>query len=136
MDRFSTLWGSWVIKGRSGSIYFSGDGGYGPHFAEIGERYGPFDLALMECGQYNELWAQIHMMPEETAQAALDVRAQHFMPIHWGTWALALHTWTDPVVRVVAKAQELGVPITTPRIGEVLDLHGTTWPAEAWWETY
>jgi len=133
MDRFSTLWGSWVIKGRTGSIYFSGDGGYGPHFAEIGERYGPFDLALMECGQYNELWAQIHMMPEETARAAMDVRAKHFMPIHWGSFALAMHTWTDPVVRVVAAAQELGVPITTPRIGEVLDLGGNTWPSEPWW---
>lgn len=133
MDRFTTLWASWVIHGSTERIYFSGDGGYGPHFAEIGARYGPFDLALMECGQYNELWAQIHMMPEETAQAAVDVGAKRFMPIHWGSFALALHTWTDPVVRVTAKASELGIPITTPRIGEVMGFDGTTWPEEAWW---
>ncbi len=64
-DRNTTLWGSWIIQGNEEKLYFSGDGGYGPHFAEIGERYGPFDLAMMECGQYDERWAQIHMMPEE-----------------------------------------------------------------------
>lgn len=133
-DRFTTLWSSWVITGRQDNIYFSGDGGYGPHFAEIGERYGPFDVAMMECGQYNELWHEIHMMPEETAQAAIDVRAERFMPIHWGSFALAMHSWTDPVVRVIAKANELGMPITTPRIGEVIDLASGSWPQGSWWD--
>ncbi len=132
-DRNTTLWGSWVVEGTRHKLYFSGDGGYGPHFTEIGKRYGPFDLAMIECGQYNKRWAQIHLMPEESAQAAVDVRAYRMMPIHWGAFRLALHSWTDPVERVTAAAKELDVPITTPRIGETISLEDDTWPQQAWW---
>ena len=132
-DRNATLWGSWVIQGRQDTLYFSGDGGYGPHFAEIGERYGPFDLAMMECGQYDERWAQIHMMPEETAQAAVDVQAKLLMPIHWGAFRLALHAWTDPAERVTVKAKALGVPLTTPKIGEAVVLESDSYPQTSWW---
>lgn len=133
-DRFSTLWGSWVIKGSNDNIYFSGDGGYGPHFKEIGEKYGPFDFAMMECGQYNKRWADIHMMPEETAQAAIDVKANLFMPIHWATFTLALHSWTDPVERVTAKAQELNAPIFVPKIGEEIIIGAVEQKEQTqWW---
>ena len=133
-DRNTTLWGSWVIQGRQDTLYFSGDGGYGPHFAEIGERYGPFDLAMMECGQYDERWAQIHMMPEETAQAAVDLRAQLMMPIHWGAFQLALHAWTDPAERVTVKAKELDLPVTTPKIGQAVVLRQTIYSSTTWWK--
>ncbi len=134
-DRNSTLWGSWVIKGKTDNIYFSGDGGYGPHFKEIGEKYGPFDLALMECGQYNPKWGQIHMMPEQTAQAGMDVQAKTIMPIHWGAFTLALHTWTDPVERVIRKSNTLNLPIITPKIGEEIYVtqDGSMYH-EKWWE--
>ena len=132
-DRNATLWGSWVVEGARHKLYFSGDGGYGPHFSEIGERYGPFDLAMIECGQYNKKWAQIHMMPEESAQAAVDLRAYRMMPIHWGTFRLALHSWTDPADRVTVAAKALSVPITTPRIGEVVTLNDDIWPQQSWW---
>ena len=132
-DRNATLWGSWVIQGTQDTLYFSGDGGYGPHFAEIGERYGPFDLAMIECGQYDERWAQIHMMPEESAQAAVDVRARRMMPIHWGAFQLALHAWTDPAERVTVKATELNMPMTTPRIGEAVVLDRASYPNLKWW---
>ena len=135
-DRNATLWGSWVIQGKEERLYFSGDGGYGPHFAEIGERYGPFDLALVECGQYDERWDQIHMMPEESAQAALDVRARLMMPIHWGAFRLALHSWTDPVERVTVQAEALRMPITTPRIGEAVVLGSAKPPNSSWWYAY
>lgn len=137
-DRSSTMWGSWIIQTDSINIYFSGDGGYGPHFREIGEKYGPFDFAMMECGQYNENWSEIHMMPEETAQAGIDVKAERIMPIHWGSFRLALHSWTDPVLRVSAKARELNLPITTPKIGEaiILSEEESVFPTEAWWEGY
>lgn len=95
-DRATTLWSSWVIKGEKENLFFSGDSGYDSHFKEIGEKYGPFDIALMECGQYNEDWKAIHMMPEETIQAALDVKSKLVLPIHWGAFTLALHDWTDP----------------------------------------
>jgi len=132
-DRNQTLWGSWIVKGSVDKIYFSGDGGYGPHFKEIGEKYGPFDFAMMECGQYNENWAQIHMMPEEAAQAALDVGAGKFMPIHWGAFTLALHSWTDPVERVTKKANELNANVVTPEIGEWIYLDGDNQYSDPWW---
>jgi L-ascorbate metabolism protein UlaG (beta-lactamase superfamily) len=133
-DRFSTLWGSWIIKGSNENIYFSGDGGYGPHFKEIGDKYGPFDFAMMECGQYNENWKDIHMMPEETAQAAVDVKANYMMPIHWGAFTLALHSWTDPVERVSKKANELEVSLLIPQIGERIIVDSTlSRSTEQWW---
>lgn len=132
-NRFSTLWGSWIIKGESKNIYFSGDGGYGPHFEEIGEKYGPFDFAMMECGQYNERWKEIHMMPEETAQAGKDIQANVIMPIHWAAFSLAMHSWTDPVERVLIKANEIDQAIYVPKIGSFIDLEGNLSSTEKWW---
>ena len=132
-DNFKTLWSSWIIKTSNTSIYFSGDGGYGPHFKQIGARYGPFDFVMLECGQYNELWKDIHMMPEQTVQAAIDLNGKLMMPIHWGAFTLALHSWTDPIVRVTAAAKQQGVPITTPKIGEPVLLKENTYPATQWW---
>lgn len=134
-DRAKTLWGSWVIKTDSSSIFFSGDGGYGEHFKEIGDKYGPFDFAMMECGQYNKLWEQIHCMPEQTAQAAVDVRAKVAMPIHWGAFTLALHPWTEPIERVTKKADELNLQLCTPKIGEPV-IVGELYPASNWWKEY
>lgn len=132
-DRFSTLWGSWIIQSASDNIYFSGDSGYDGHFKEIGDKYGPFDFAMMECGQYDKRWDEIHMFPEESAQAAIDVKAKMMMPIHWGSFVLSLHSWTDPIERVTKKAKALNMPITTPRIGESILLDSTTFPTDQWW---
>lgn len=133
-DRFSTLWASWIIQGGGKNIYFSGDSGYGSHFKTIGDKYGPFDFAMMECGQYDERWHEIHMMPEETAVAAVDLNAKTFMPIHWGAFVLALHTWKDPIDRVTKKATELGIPIATPKIGEPIILELPEKPSSRWWD--
>ncbi|MGO4694583.1 MBL fold metallo-hydrolase [Paenibacillus sp. 2TAB26] len=132
-DRDATLWCSWVIHGREARIFFSGDSGYGPHFKEIGDKYGPFDLTLMECGQYDERWAAIHMMPEETVQAHLDVRGKIMIPIHWGAFTLAMHDWTDPVERAVKAAKEMKTRISTPKIGETVLLQAAEYPSSAWW---
>ncbi|GAB3195295.1 MBL fold metallo-hydrolase [Pontibacter aydingkolensis] len=131
-DRMQTLWTSWVILGSKDKVFFSGDSGYFDGFKEIGQKYGPFDITLMECGQYNELWPNIHMMPAQTVQAHQDLKGKLLMPIHWGTFALALHPWTDPIERVTAEARELGVPIATPRIGERVILHKKV-PRQDWW---
>jgi len=132
-DRYTTLWGSWIIKGSKDNIYYSGDGGYGEHFKEIGKRYGPFDFAMIECGQYNDNWKQIHLIPEESAQAAADVQAKLMLPMHWGAFSLSLHSWTDPIERVLVKAKELNIPITTPRIGESVILGNSIFPKKHWW---
>lgn len=131
-DRAATLWASWVIESPDKKIYFSGDSGYGPHFKEIGERFGGFDFAMMECGQYNEKWHSIHMMPEETIQAAIDINSKMTMPIHWAAFTLSLHSWTDPVERALKKADELNVPFCTPQIGEPV-IVGKSYPDRKWW---
>ncbi len=117
-DRDRSLWCSWVMKGQSSNLFFSGDSGYGPHFAEIGERYGPFDLTMMECGQYDERWSAIHMTPEETVQAQVDVQGKRLIPIHWGAFTLSLHAWTDPIDRVTQEAERRNVVVATPKIGK------------------
>lgn len=132
-DRFSTFWGSWVIKGANQNLYFSGDGGYDSHFKEIGEKYGPFDFAMMECGQYNEKWADIHMMPEESVIAAKEVGAKVAMPIHWGAFTLAMHTWTDPAERFSKKAKELNQNFIIPEIGEEVRLDLIEAENNNWW---
>lgn len=135
MDRNSTLWASWVIMSPNRKIYFSGDSGYGPHFKEIGEKYGPFNFALMECGQYDLRWENIHMLPEQTAQAAVDLKAERMMPVHWGAFVLALHPWKDPVERVTRKARELNLPVIVPQIGEQIDLNKPEVQKTDWWVT-
>ncbi|MCB0737831.1 MAG: MBL fold metallo-hydrolase [Bacteroidetes bacterium] len=131
-DRNATQWASWVIKGKYQNLYFSGDGGYGPHFKEIGEKYGPFDLAMLECGQYNQAWAAIHMMPEQSVQAGFDVKARTIMPIHWGAFELSVHTWTDPIIRFKAESERLNANMIHPFIGERFNL-GVDMPQTEWW---
>lgn len=121
-DREKTLWCSWIIQSDDENLFFSGDSGYASHFKEIGDQYGPFDFAFMECGQYNNLWPLVHMLPEETAQAGLDIKAKRIMPIHWGAFKLASHSWTDPVERISKKAKELNVDLVIPKIGEIIEI--------------
>ncbi|MCL4138462.1 UNVERIFIED_CONTAM: hypothetical protein GTU68_034280 [Idotea baltica] len=135
-DRFTTLWASWVIKGKYDNIYFSGDSGYGPHFKEIGEKYGPFNFSMMECGQYNERWDNIHMMPEETVQASIDIKAKQMMPIHWGAFTLAMHPWQESVERATAAAEKMNVKMVLPQIGQTISINEEPLPTERWWEKY
>ncbi len=132
-DRFSTQWSSWVIKGKKDNIYFSGDSGYDSHFKEIGDKFGPFDLAIMECGQYDAQWPLIHMMPEETVQATIDVKGKVLLPIHWGSFKLGLHSWTDPIERVTKEAASKNIAIATPIIGEAVTV-GEPIPTSEWWK--
>ncbi|MEQ8627873.1 MBL fold metallo-hydrolase [Ekhidna sp.] len=132
-DRFKTLWGSWVIIGSNKRMYFSGDSGYFPGFKEIGEKYGPFDLTFMECGAYNEGWSEIHMFPEETAQAHLDVKGKLLMPIHWGKFDLALHPWKESVNRLAEKAKAESIPLFTPQVGQMVSLSDSS-DLDSWWE--
>jgi L-ascorbate metabolism protein UlaG (beta-lactamase superfamily) len=132
-DNSATLWASWVIKAGGRTIYFSGDSGYGPHFREIGRRYGPFDFAMVECGQYDEQWPAVHMRAIEAVQAARELGAKLMMPIHWGAFALALHSWYDPALSVTEKARAAGMPLVIPRLGEAVPLNGGKLPDSVWW---
>lgn len=132
-DRDETLWGSYVIKGPYHKIYFSGDSGYFKGFKEIGDKYGPFDYTFMECGAYNEKWRFVHMMPEETVQAHIDLKGKILQPIHWGTFNLALHAWYDPMVRIAKAADSAGVKLSTPIVGETITINENL-TTKRWWE--
>lgn len=117
-----TLWASWVIQYREQKVYFSGDSGYDTHFKEIGERFGPFDIAFMETGQYNEKWEEVHMLPEQSAQAYFDLKAKSYVPVHWGMFELSIHAWYEPIERIFQLAQERSINLMTPKLGELISL--------------
>jgi L-ascorbate metabolism protein UlaG (beta-lactamase superfamily) len=132
LDGNKTLWASWVIEQDETRIFFSGDGGYFKGFKEIGDKYGPFDLTMVETGAYDPQWPDIHMQPEESLQAHIDLRGKVMMPIHNGTFDLAMHAWNEPFDRIVALAAERRLPIATPEIGLRLDINQPT-AQDHWW---
>ncbi|RQR70669.1 hydrolase [Burkholderia sp. Bp9012] len=133
-DGNSTLWASWVIVDDDLRVFFSGDTGYFDGFRTIGERLGPFDVTLIETGAYDPQWPYVHMQPEETVQAHIDLRGRTLMPIHNGTFDLAMHRWQEPFERVTALAMVRGVELSTPKMGERLDLNAPH-RGERWWRT-
>ena len=133
IKRGQTLWSSFILKTQHYNLYLGGDSGYDAHFKEIGNRYGPFDIAILEAGQYNTMWPYIHMMPEETVQAAIDLKAKALLPVHWGKFTLALHAWDEPIKRVMKKASLLNMKVYTPKIGQPLILDDN-FQSENWWD--
>ena len=131
-DGNSTLWASWVIADADLRVFFSGDTGYFDGFRTIGERLGPFDATFIETGAYDPQWPYVHMQPEETVQAHVDLRGEWLVPIHNGTFDLAMHHWQDPFERVTGLALARGVVLSTPRMGERLDL-AEPHRGERWW---
>ena len=138
LTRGKTLWASFVLElpgnipDTSYRLFLGGDSGYGAHIREIGAKYGPFDLAVLECGQYGDDWPTIHTFPEEVVTVGQELRAKTVLPVHWGKFALAYHAWNEPVQRFTKRANEAGLAITTPKIGEpvVIDQH---YPTDVWW---
>lgn len=131
--RNQSLWMGFVLVTPTTKLFLGGDSGYDTHFAAIGEKFGPFDIAVLECGQYNEYWHYIHMMPEEVVQAALDLKAKRLMPVHWGKFSLSLHSWDEPIIRVTEEALRKQVAVVTPIIGEVVDLN-SDYVFKQWWQ--
>lgn len=131
-DRNQTLFGSWVIEDGDFRLFYGADSGYFEGFQEIGARFGRFDVTLIENGAYNVRWAAIHMQPEETMQAHRDLRGEWLVPIHNGTFDLALHPWTEPMERIQALAAAQNVRVATPRFGQPVRLDAMT-PGECWW---
>ncbi|MBN2011740.1 MBL fold metallo-hydrolase [candidate division KSB1 bacterium] len=134
-DREKTLWASWVIKATNHRVYFSADSGYWDGFKQIGKKYGPFDINFIECGAYNEAWYFVHMFPEQTVQAHLDLGGKIVQPIHWGTFNLSLHPWYEPMQRFTKAADSLGLTCATPIVGETTIFNGNI-PNQRWWEPF
>ena len=132
-DRNETLWASWAIKSKNLNIFYSGDSGYFNGFKKIGEKLGPFDMTFIECGAYDELWRPVHMFPEETAQAHIDLKGNILHPIHWGTFNLALHPWNDPMQRLIKAANLNNIPVATPICGQSIQ-YGSNVLGSHWWK--
>ena len=131
-DRDRTLWGGWAILGEQYRLYVGGDTGMTPEFAAIGERLGPFDATLIEIGAYGQAWPDVHLGPELAVAAHQMVRGGLLVPVHWGTFDLALHGWTEPAERVIVAAGRADVSLAIPRPGARIDVAAP--PAiERWW---
>jgi len=134
LTRNKTLWAGFLLETPGRKVFYSGDSGYGPHFAEIGERFGGVDLAIMEDGQYDPAWKNIHMMPEEAAKGAEDLRAKAIMPVHSGRFTISNHAWDDPYKRLAAVSEGKAFRLLTPRIGEAVDMGQPALRFARWWE--
>ncbi|MFT7839983.1 MBL fold metallo-hydrolase [Saccharothrix sp. BKS2] len=132
-DRDNTLWASWVLKGPRHRVYYSGDTGYFDGYRRIGEEHGPFDASLVQIGAYGPGWPDIHMTPEEGVAAHRDVRGGLLVPVHWATFNLALHDWSEPVERVWREAKAHGVPLAVPRPGERINVDEPP-SVDGWWQ--
>ncbi len=130
-DRNATLWASWAFIGPDHRAYFSGDTGMFPGFAEIGERLGPFDLTMLEVGAFDESWADVHLGPARALEAHRMLRGRMLLPVHWGTFQLALHAWSQPAEHLWEHAGS-DTTVAFPRPGETV-VAGQAAPAEAWW---
>ena len=134
LTRNKSLWAGFVLESPKRRIFFSGDSGYGPHFTAIGKTFGAPDVALLDCGQYNERWKYIHMTPEEAVRAAKDLGARAIMPAHVGKFALSTHPWDAPFRRILEACQKHSMTLLTPRIGELFDMENTLPVFPRWWE--
>jgi len=132
--RQQSLWTSFVLKTPRLKIFIGGDSGYDTHFAEIGDKFGPFDLVMLECGQYNKNWKYIHTMPEDVVKEAQDLKTKRLMPVHWGKFTLAQHAWDEPIISVSQFAKKANLPLVTPMIGEVVNLNDSAQVFSPWWE--
>ncbi|NOX34332.1 MAG: hypothetical protein GXP56_11460 [Deltaproteobacteria bacterium] len=119
-DRNKSQWTSWVIEGKKEKLYFGGDGGYHDDFKKIGEEYGPFDVTFLEIGAYDKNWDKIHLGPESAAQAHMDLKGELLLPIHWGTYDLAIHPWNEPVERIIKTAAKNQINLCLPKPGQLL----------------
>lgn len=134
LTRNKTLWGSFALITPHQRVYLGGDSGYGPHFKVIGQKFGPFDIAILECGQYNQDWRYIHMMPEETAQAAADLNAKALLPAHNSKFKLSRHAWYDPLDRVSKASEGKAYRLLTPMIGEKIESDNPNQSFKSWWK--
>ncbi|PXY27960.1 MBL fold metallo-hydrolase [Prauserella muralis] len=133
-ERNNTLWASWVIAGERHRVFYSGDTGHFDGFTRIGEQYGPFDATLVQIGAYAPSWPDIHMTPEEGVATHLDVRGGLMIPVHWATFNLAPHAWSEPVDRAWQEAKARGVTLAVPRPGERIDVAAPP-QVDGWWTT-
>jgi L-ascorbate metabolism protein UlaG (beta-lactamase superfamily) len=122
-----------VLKSGSYNLYLGGDGGFDFFLEDIGTKFGPFDLAILEQGQYNAYWNQIHLLPDQLVEAAFRLQAQSVLPVHHSKFSMASHPWDEPLNQIVENAAGR-IPIVTPKIGEPVFLSKPDYVSEMWWK--
>ena len=132
VDDGATLWAGYAFLGARHRVYYSGDTGLFPDLRTIGDRLGPFDLTMIEIGQYDQSWPDWHLGPEQAVEAHRRVRGAVMLPVHWGLFALASHGWTEPIERVLAAARDTGAVVISPRPGQSVEPTAER-PQEHWW---
>lgn len=133
LSRNNTLWMSYVFQSPTMKIYIGGDSGYDTHYATIGKKFGPIDLAILEDGQYDKKWKYIHLMPEQGLQAAKDLNAKRLFPVHSSKFVLANHPWDEPLVKITELNKKVKIPLVTPVIGEFVYLKDDKQVFKQWW---
>lgn len=132
--RGRSLWMSYLIQTPKRKIYYSGDGGYDAHFAAIGKQHVTVDFAIIENGQYDSAWHSVHMLPEETLKAAIDVNAKRFLPVHNSKFSISKHAWDAPMISLAAENERYHLKIATPMIGEPINLDDSMQVFKQWWK--
>lgn len=135
LKRNQTIWASFVFETPNKRVYMGGDSGYDDHFTKIGEKYGYFDLAILENGQYNRDWPYIHLMPGENIKAMKDLHAKRMIPVHSSKFALSTHFWDEPLNKIIELNTEKS-RIITPKIGEKVYWEDDSKVYEKWWKAY
>src|SRR5882762_4247051 len=131
-DRNATLWSSFVIRARRHAVFFSGDTGLTTEYDLIRDRLGPFDLVMLEVGAYHPAWGDIHLGPQNALKALTLLGGGTFLPVHWGTFSLAMHAWDQPAEELLSVGEKTGVQLMMPRLGEAIEpAHAQR--AEPWW---
>ena len=133
--RNKALWLSFVLQTPSHKLFLGGDSGYDNHFADIGNKFGPFDLVILENGQYDHKWKYIHLMPTEILQAAKDLKAKKVLPVHSSKFMLGSHSWDEPLELIIKNNETENLHIITPMIGEQVNLKDTNQTFTHWWKS-
>jgi L-ascorbate metabolism protein UlaG (beta-lactamase superfamily) len=132
LDKDATLWAGFALLGPQHRAYYSGDTGLFPAMKDIGARLGPFDVTMIEVGQYHRSWPDWHIGPEQAILAHRMLQGRVLLPVHWGLFTLAAHGWTEPIERVLAAARRTGDTVVVPRPGQSIE-PGAPPALERWW---
>ena len=133
--RNATLWSSLVVRSERHCVFFSGDTGLTTEYRDIRERLGPFDLAMLEVGAWNAAWGDMHLGPENALEAVALLDARVFLPIHWGTFRLAMHEWDQPAEVLYERSSKSRARLVMPRLGEAIEPARASGLLEPWWRS-
>jgi L-ascorbate metabolism protein UlaG (beta-lactamase superfamily) len=131
-DRNATLWSSFVIRSERHAVFFSGDTGLTTEYQSIRDRLGPFDLVMLEIGAFHPAWGDIHLGPQNALKAHTLLGGGPFLPVHWGTFSLAMHAWDQPAETLWDLGEKTGAQLIMPRLGQPVEpAHAGR--VEPWW---